>query len=323
MTSQSPQLSKLEIVDNIREVWPTEAADFTPWLADSIELLGDTLGMDLELEQTEASVGGYSLDILARDLNVNRKVVIENQLERTDHDHLGKLLTYAAGFDTYAVVWLTKEFRDEHRQALDWLNQRTGEDTLFFGVVIELFKIGDSLPAPHFDLVAAPNEWQKESGARATKPDDDDVSPKGERYRAFFQELINDLREKHGFTKAKKGQPQNWSSFGSGSTGFSYGVDFSKGDRIRVYLYIDTGDSERNLEIFDKLQKDKASIEGSLDCELVWERMDDSRACRIAIYRDGSIMDDADTLNEIHNWVVCKLLDFKKVFTPHILELKR
>ncbi len=323
MTSQSPQLSKLEIVDNIRKVWPTEAADFTPWLADSIELLGDTLGMDLELERTEASVGGYSLDILARDLNVNRKVVIENQLERTDHGHLGKLLTYAAGFDTYAVVWLTKEFRDEHRQALDWLNQRTGEDTLFFGVVIELFKIGDSLPAPHFDIVAAPNEWQKESVARATQTDDDDVSPKGKRYRAFFQELIDNLRENHQFTKAKIGRAQNWYGFSSGSTSFSYEVTFAQNSNIRVCLYIDTPDSKRNLEIFDALQMRKEPIESSLRYKLDWERMDDSRACRIAIYRDGSIMDDADTLNEIHSWAVCKLLDFKKVFTPHILELKR
>ena len=117
--------------------------------------------MDLELQQIEAAVGGYSLDVLATDQNENRPVIIENQLESTDHTHLGQLLTYAAGHDANIVVWLTKEFRDEHRAALDWLNQRTGDDTQFFGVVVELWKIGDSLPAPHFRVVASPNEWSK------------------------------------------------------------------------------------------------------------------------------------------------------------------
>ena len=127
-------LAKIERVE-LREAWPNEAQNFTPWLAENIAELGEALGMDLELQQVEAPVGGYSLDILATDLNSNRPVIIENQLEATDHTHLGQLLTYAAGFDAGAIVWVTREFRDEHRQALDWLNQRTGEDTQFFGVV--------------------------------------------------------------------------------------------------------------------------------------------------------------------------------------------
>ena len=142
----TPNLAKIERVD-LREAWPNEAREFTPWLAANIGELGEALGMDLELQQTEAAVGGYFLDVLATDLNQNRPVIIENQLEPTNHDHLGKLLTYAAGYDANVVVWLTREFRDEHRQTLDWLNQRTREDTQFFGVVVELLKIDDSRPA--------------------------------------------------------------------------------------------------------------------------------------------------------------------------------
>ncbi len=161
----TPNLAKIERVD-LREAWPNEARDFTPWLADNLSELGEALGMDLELQQREASVGGYSLDILATDRNQNRPVIIENQLEVTTHTHLGQLLTYAAGYDANVIVWLTREFRDDHRQTLDWLNQRTGEDTRFFGVVVELLRIDDSRLAPQFRTVATPNGWRKETAAR-------------------------------------------------------------------------------------------------------------------------------------------------------------
>ena len=149
-----PDIARLEPVD-LREVWRNEASDFTPWLADNLDRLGEALGMDLELVQTEAPVGSFSLDIQARDANGDRKVVIENQLEQTNHDHLGKVLTYAAGNDADVMVWVVRDFRDEHRQALDWLNQRTSEETEFWGVVVRAV-IGNSAPAPVFDVFHVP-----------------------------------------------------------------------------------------------------------------------------------------------------------------------
>lgn len=177
----SENLSSIEKVA-LREVWSNEAQDFTPWLAEHLSELGEALGLDLELEAREAPVGGYSLDILARDQGSDGPVVIENQLESTDHTHLGQLLTYAAGFDAHVIVWIAKEFRDEHREALNLLNHRTGEDTQFFGVEVELWKIDDSRPAVNFKLVATPNEWQKQ--ARATG----EVSERNERYSDILPE---------------------------------------------------------------------------------------------------------------------------------------
>jgi hypothetical protein len=190
---------------NPRDIWPKEAKDFTPWLADNIGSLGEALGMELGLTDMEAAVGDFSLDLLAKDLGSGHTVIIENQLTQTDHDHLGKLLTYAAGYSASTVVWIAEVVRDEHRQALEWLNQRTDEDTQFFGVVIEVFKIDDSKPAYSFKPVVSPSEWQKAKRRHAGGT----VSAKGELYRNYFQALIDELREKYQFTNAKIGQPQN------------------------------------------------------------------------------------------------------------------
>ena len=316
MTEQP--LSSIERVE-LRNVWPNEAADFTPWLAKNISALGNALGMDLELQEREAPVGGYSLDILATDVNGNRPVIIENQLEATDHDHLGKLLTYAAGFDANVVVWLTREFRDEHRQALDWLNQRTGTDTQFFGVVVELWQIDSSRPAPHFNLVATPNDWRKESVSRAVARGTSPVSERGERYRQFFQKLIDTLREEHRFTGARKANPHGWSAF---STGYGqrvlYHARFRAEKRASVELDIDTGDGETNLQLFRNLEEYKVQIEADLGQSLEWEPLENSRSCRIAAYMPGSIDDDEEILIEIRDWMVTNLLSFKKVFDPHL-----
>ena len=317
-SGSGPDLATIHRVD-IRGVWSNEAADFTPWLAENIGVLGDALGMNLELDAQEASVGSYSLDILARDGN-GRQVVIENQLESTDHTHLGQLLTYAAGFDANVIVWIARNYRDEHREALDLLNRRTGEDTEFFGVEVELWQIDDSRPAVNFNLVATPNEWRRETARNVRRPSN--ASEKGERYRKFYQELIDTLREEHSFTKARKAQPDNWYLYSARSRqGVQYGTTFDSRGRARVELYIDTTDRDWNERLFDQLEERKGELESEIGETLEWERLGGRRSSRIAVVRRGSIDDDEETLAEIRAWMVERLLKFRQVFGPRLDEL--
>ena len=316
-----PSLSSLKRVD-LHEVWPHEASDFTPWLEDNIEVLGEVLGLDLEVEKREASVGPFSLDLLARDLGSNRRVVIENQLGATNYDHLGKLLTYAAGFDASVVVWLVREFRPEHRAALDWLNHPTGEDTAFFGVVVEAWKIDDSKPAPQLVATAMPNDWQKEVASRATGREASNLTERRIRYRDFYQQLLDTLREKHQFTRARKAQPQNWYSFASGFAGISYSVGFTAESNARVEVSIATSDGkEVNERLFSQLKEVRESIEEDLGFALKWDPLANRKACRICVERPGEIDEDDDALADIQRWMVSNLLEIRRVFLPYLREV--
>lgn len=311
-------LGTIERVD-LREIWPHEARDFTPWLADNLESLGEALSLDLELRTAEAAVGAFSLDVLAHDLGSDRPVIIENQLEATNHDHLGKLLTYAAGHDAYAAVWLVREFRDEHRQALDWLNQRTGDDTQFFGVIVEAWTIDGSRPAPHFRPVAFPNDWQKQTA----RPKRVDPSERGERYQNFFQEIRDTLQKDNQLIGLGKAQPRNWTNFASGYRGVWYGAVFSSGGRVHVAISIDRGAAalDWNESLFDSLRERKVVIESELAEQLEWDQREGRRAYRILLRKEGSIYDDPEPLEKLRDWMVDRLLAFKRVFTPHLQDL--
>ena len=310
--AETPELGRIEKIE-LREAWPNEAEDFTPWLSEQgLDELGDALGLELELRSREVPVGSFALDMLCIESGTNRTVIIENQLGPTDHDHLGKLLTYAGGCDANVIVWIAKEFRDEHRQALELLNQRTGEDTEFFGVVIELWKIGDSHPAPHFKMVVVPNEWKKRFPTGTTE--------RSRRYREFFQKLIDSLRER-GFTNARKAQPFNFYHFSAGHADrVQYGARLT-GREAKVEVYIGSKDRDWNKFLFDKLMKHREHIESDLSESLEWERQDGWRYSRVAISHKGSIDDNPEKLEETRNWMIEKLQDFKRVFGPMLDEL--
>lgn len=310
-------LGRLTRDNDLRSIWSDEARDFTPWLSQNLGLLGELLGMDLESAECEVPVGDYRIDICAKELGSARLVVIENQLEATNHNHLGQLITYAAGVGAQVVIWVCRELRDEHRRALDWLNQSHGDKVQFFGVTVELLRVDDSKPAVNFRPVVVPLNWSNEPEGTSSEVRRD-TSKREERYAAFFQETIDELRTQHRFTNARVAQPQNWYSFTSGVFGFRYALSFAQGGRIRAEIYIDTGDAETSEQAFELLKAEKAAVEAEFGEPLEWEPLEGRRACRIAIYRTGSIDESDDALFEHRKWAIDRLLRFKHIFGPRL-----
>ena len=311
MDAEEPNLGKFQKVE-LREAWPNEASDLTPWLAEHPELLSDALGLgDLEVEEVEKSVGTYRADLVLE--GVDGAVVVENQLGHTDHDHLGKLITYGAGERAQTVVWLARGFRDEHRAALDWLND-ISEGTDFFGVELELWRIDDSRPAPRLKVVAKPNDWSRDT-RRA-----DQLSPTKKtqlRYWTTFREV---LLSAEGPARPGKARPQSWLSVSIGRTGFHLAAGSNSRDAwIRAELYFRRRDANA---YFRALEMDRQAIERELsDHQLKWEELSGSRACRVAIYRESDPTDESDWPKQ-HEWLADRLNQMHRVLAPRVKVLK-
>lgn len=201
----------------LRRIWPNEARDFTRWMAEeeNLALLGEAVGIELELQETESAVGGFSADIYATEAGTGRRVIIENQLEETDHDHLGKVITYAAGKNAQAVIWVVARARDEHRQAVEWLNQHTDEESAFFLIEVEVWRIGESLPAVRFNVVESPNEWAKAEKAKGGLTETQKVQL--EYWQQYREAALSDPDfSRH--MRPQKPQPWNWSNIHVGSS---------------------------------------------------------------------------------------------------------
>jgi hypothetical protein len=299
---------------SLREVWPGEATHFTPWLAQNLDILADKLAMELTLDSVEVSAGDFSADIVARDLSTNRLVVIENQYGRTDHSHLGQIITYASVLGASTVIWIAEAIRQEHKTAIDFLNQHFKEGLKFYALEASVIRIDDSRPAYSFNVACAPAEI-------AVLPKNEEPSETRQKYRAYFQGLIDDLRTLHQFTNARTGLPQNWYTFASDNSRiFTYSTSFAQRGRVRAEIYLDCGDKVKNEALFDVLCASKAEIESEMGTELAWERLDNRRACRIAVYRDGEIDAPSELLDEIKQWAIVSLLKFKTVFPKRILQ---
>jgi hypothetical protein len=293
------ELGDLEPVEP-RSVWAHEAHDFTPWLLSNAERLGKALGIELELHAAEHPVGGYSLDLIGQDLTNDAVLMVENQLEATNHTHLGQVLTYAAGTGATTIVWIATAFRDEHRQALDWLNEQTGEDIHFFGVVLSVVRIGTSPPAPLFEVVAKPNDWQKR--VRSTTRTGS-ASARSEKYRSFWAQYLHRQATEHAdWGRRGTPQPANWMSFGGPFPGTQINPSFAQGRRLRHELYIDRSDGGANLALFELLRDHKETIEAAYGLPLEFDPIEGRRACRIAAYREDGDIEDEDQWTAYLDW---------------------
>jgi hypothetical protein len=268
-------------------VWADEARDFTPWLLANEAELGAAIGIDLELQQAEYPVGGFSLDLLGHDLTNGVKVIVENQLERSDHGHLGQLLTYAAGTDASTVVWIAKSIRDEHRQALDWLNEHTDEETNFFGVEIQVVQIDDSRPAVQFVLAAQPNGWQKAVRASTSGQ----LAGRALAYQGFWTRYAERLQMEH--PEWSRAVPPSGNEFWMHSSirGAGFKCAFNGTDQLRHELYIDLPTASENRSIFDRLFASKDALEAAYGRSLVWDAEPTRKACRIIDSRAGDVLD--------------------------------
>ena len=293
-----------------------EASDFTPWLAENIQVLGDVLGLELELKEREASVGNFSCDLHAVDLATSRTVIVENQLEPTDHTHLGQLLTYAAGLDAAVVVWIAREIRDEHRAALDWLNRKTGADTDFFAVVPRVFQIDNSKPTYELQLVVSPNEWGKD----LVIDDKEGDSPRAQRYKMFFQGLIDSARE-NGFKGLKRARPKSWIRFSTVRGDVGLYASFTRTAQLKIEFYFESTKKEVNKARFDALFARSDEINKALNRKLIWERLDDKIGSRIAICHDGSIESSPEELEVMSSWAVNEMKLLREKLLPDVLQV--
>ncbi len=236
MPTKKYDLDALKKVE-LRDVWPHEALDFTKWLAEdaSLKMLSDAVGIELELIETESSVGSFNVDIYAQESGTGRKVIIENQLEDTNHDHLGKVITYAAGKDAEVVIWVVARARDEHRQAIEWLNQHTDNEFGFFLVEIELWQIGESKPAPRFNVVEQPNEWTKAIKLSEGLTELDRVKLS---YWTKYREVAETAPEFSGAFKLRKPTTDSWSVLGCGTSAYHLALRVDvQGEKIGVEFY--------------------------------------------------------------------------------------
>jgi hypothetical protein len=313
------QLGRLEQVE-LREAWPTEASHFTPWLAkpENIEILGTLLGVELEVVEEESRVGPFRADILCLDTATSDHVLIENQIERTDHTHLGQLLTYSSGLSAVTIVWIAKQFTDEHRAALDWLNSKTEVNISFFGLEVELWRIGNSEPAPKFNIVSKPNNWSR-AVARASSGTSS-LTENGRLQIEYWAQFAETARSRPYPLTVSKGGPYNWVSAAVGRSDFYLWASTNAvKSSIQAGLTIAGSHAvERHAELFEM----KDEISSNFDGVLEWSETDSELKQRyIAVPAITADPKDRSDWPRQHEWLVANLEGMHKALSAKIKAL--
>ncbi len=304
-------LGKLKKIE-LREGWKHEANDFTKWLAqeENLALLGDEIGFDIKLIQTEARVGSFNVDILAEEENTGNKVIIENQLEISDHDHLGKVITYASGYDAKVIVWVVKDVREEHRNAIDWLNENTNEEIGFYLLKIELWQIENSLPAPKFEIISKPNDWAK---AVKSSADSSELTETKIKQLEFWDAFKSFAKQNNTSLRFQKSYPQHWTNISIGSSDCHIALTINSRDKqFACEIYI-----SNNKELYIKLFSSKDVIEKELGETLEWLELPEKKASRIKLNTSGDF-DNQKEWSKTFEWMQEKAENFQKVFPRYL-----
>ncbi|MBE7324500.1 DUF4268 domain-containing protein [Nocardioides sp. Y6] len=285
-----------------QEVWPHEAHDFTPWLLANVDVLSDLLGMDLELTAAEHPVGNFRLDLIGHDTTTGERVIVENQLATSDHTHLGQIITYAAGTDPTTIVWITTGFRPEHRAAIDWLNERTDENTRVFGVVIHVVRIGESPVAPNFELVAQPNDWEKT--VRQVAAGSAAVSEQAVFYTAFWEQFLLAAREtRESWVPRGRTTRSGWMDTRTGVVDANVTMWFQKRG-LSLQVYFGSNDEALNSRRYEALLSRRDQLDVLLGADVEWDPMPGRKASRLVIPSPFPAMPDEAQWPAVNAWLI-------------------
>ena len=305
-------IGKLTEVD-VRELWKHEQRDFSNWLASeaNLEYLNDILGLTLTDVNKEVYVGPYRCDLVAKDETSGVTVIIENQLEGTNHDHLGKVITYASGLDAQVIVWIVKEAKEEHRAAIEWLNNNTNHEINFFLIEIHAYKIGNSDPAPKFEVVEKPNDFVKQS---KTKTENNEMNKRQSERVAFWEQFNQIVASRGKPFNIRKATTDHWYDVALGTSEAHIAITLvNKDGVIGVEVYIND-----NKELFDSLYKNREEIEKLLEVTLIWDRLDNKKASRIKYLIPGLNFDDHSNYDSLMNQVIDFALKMRDVFKRYL-----
>ena len=301
----------------LKSVWDHEEHDFTPWLAeeDHLSALSNAIGMDLQLEKIEVPVGPYFADILAKDASGDY-VVIENQFGKTNHDHLGKLLTYGATLGATAVVWIAEHFTDEHRKTVEWLNERTIDSLSLYAVQLEVLQIDESPPAIRFNVISQPNEVVR----AATAAKSSGVITDTQQMQLEFWTMFRDrLLEKKIIPSGQTPRPQYWFDVALGRSNiFLSNILDTSPSRIGIRVYIRNMIAEAALA---QLEKEREAIEREIGEKLSWNPTPEKRDKIIGLFRNVDLS-NRDAWPEYCDWLVSFVGKFRKAFMPRVKQLK-
>lgn len=301
----------------VRELWHHEEHGFTVWLEENIEVLNEALDLTLTVTDRESRVGPFRADLVAEDED-GQIVIIENQLEPTNHDHLGKVVTYFANLDAKAAIWISTRPRPEHVQAVQWLNESTPADQWFYAVLLEAVSIEQGSAAPLLTVIAGPSEEAKAIGEEKKQ-----IAERHVRRRRFWTSLLERAKEEGvSYHANRRPGKESWIGAGAGKSGLSWNYLIWMRNRSGVELYIDTGEAEENEAIFDSLHGSRQEIESAFGGPLDWERLDGKRACRIRrVQKNPGLQSPEDDWPGIQQEMVNDMGRLVKSISPHLVDL--